>query len=224
MLYRAGLIDAARKEDWSRCPKCWTTSPSAERDEVFATSLVRLLRSCPDERKWAVFLQALRDRSPLVRGAAAEALNGYLTPETLPGLLAAAEDDYRLVRVRAAAAMAALPRESLDAESRQILERATDEFLAAMQTRPDDQTSHHNLGAFYAAARDHQRAVECYAVSHKLDPRAIPPLVNASSPTTCSVKTIKAEQCLRKALADGPDQSGRESEFGHAAGRTGSPA
>ena len=146
-----------------------------------------------------MFVQALRDASPLVRGAAAEALGGHLTPETIPGLLAATEDEYRLVRVRAAAALAAVPREPLDAKSRQALDRATDEFFTAMLTRPDDHTSHHNLGSYYTERGDLQHAVECYNLSHRLDPRAIPPLVNVSVLYNQLGQNDKAEQSLQQA-------------------------
>ena len=204
VLYRAGLVDAARKGDWSQLSKIVEYVTRPDRDEVFATSLVRLLRSYPGQEKWTLFLQALHDSSPLVRGAAAEALGGYLTPETLPALLKAAEDEFRLVRVRAAAAMAAVPRERLADDERRVLDRATDEFLAAMHTRPDDQTSYHNLGAFYAQQGKYEKAVECYGLSHRLDPRAIPPLVNASVAYNVLGQNAKAEECLRKALKVDP--------------------
>lgn len=200
VLHRAGLIDAARKGDWSRFSEMRDYLARPDRDEIFATGLIRLLRSNPGAATRGVFVQALRDASPLVRGAAAEALGGQLTPETVPGLLAACADEYRLVRVRAAAALAALPREPLDAPTRQALDRATDEFFTAMLTRPDDHTSHHNLGAYYTERGDLQRAVECYSLAHRLDPRAIPPLVNVSVVYSQLGQNDRAEQSLRQAL------------------------
>jgi tetratricopeptide (TPR) repeat protein len=197
---RASLIDAARKNDWSRIGEMLERITDPDRDEIYATSLIRLIRSYPGEEKWLVFVQALQDRSPLVRGAAAEALGGYLTADTIPALLKAADDPYRLVRVRAAAALASLPPERLDAANRKIVEDATREFMSAMRTRPDDQTSYHNLGAFHAARGDYQRAVDCYALSHRIDPRAVPPLVNASIAHNMLGQNEQAEECLQKAV------------------------
>jgi len=68
-------------------------------------SLIRLLRACPDGRTGPAFIKALSDPSPLVRGAAAAALAGHVTPQSLHPLLAATRDDFRLVRVRAAATL-----------------------------------------------------------------------------------------------------------------------
>ena len=70
ILHRAGLIDAARKRDWKRLPEMLTYLESKDRDEIYATSLIRLLRSCEDPKKWPAMIKAMKDPSPLVRGAA----------------------------------------------------------------------------------------------------------------------------------------------------------
>ena len=51
----------------------------------------------------------MTDPSPLVRASAAEALGQRLDPPNTAALCQAAGDDYRLVRVRAATALAAVP-------------------------------------------------------------------------------------------------------------------
>ena len=56
-------------------------------DEVYKTSLVRLLRGCDDQAKWPVLAGSLQDPSPLVRSSAASELAGHLTPEVLEALL-----------------------------------------------------------------------------------------------------------------------------------------
>ena len=81
VLHLAGLVAAARQRDWSRLREMLSYVTSPERDEVFATSLVRLLRSCEDEAKCPSIIRCLGDPSPLVRAAAAEALDGYFIPE-----------------------------------------------------------------------------------------------------------------------------------------------
>ena len=100
VLHRAGLIDAARKEEWQRLPEMLELLSSGDRDEVWATSMVRLLRGCPDESKWPAILGRLSDPSPMVRAAAAESLADRLDPPTAFALLAATRDEYRVVRIR----------------------------------------------------------------------------------------------------------------------------
>ncbi len=204
VLHRAGLVDAARKRDWTRLSDMLAYLASNERHEVFATSLIRLLRSCEDPRKWPAIIQALADPSPLVRAAAAETLDGWLTPESVKTLLAATRDEFRLVRVRAAASLAGLPREILSANDREHLAKATAEFEAAMYARPDDASSHYNLGNFYLARRELDRAIARFEHSQKLDPRRIEPFVNAAMAYNLAGQNDKAEASLRRALAIEP--------------------
>ena len=50
VLARAALVAAARKRDWARLPEMLAYIRDSERDEVFATSLIRLLSSIPNVR------------------------------------------------------------------------------------------------------------------------------------------------------------------------------
>ncbi|UCG31623.1 MAG: tetratricopeptide repeat protein, partial [Phycisphaerales bacterium] len=219
----AGLIDAARKEDWARLPEMLALLSGPECDEIHATSLVRLLRSCDDDRTWAAFIRALENPSPLVRAAAAEALGGYITRESLPALLRATRDEYRLVRVRAASALAAAPRDALKEDERRHLEAATDESIAAMQARPDDYSSHYNLGIFYSERGDYEQAVACYEMANKLEPRGIAPLVNVSIVYNLLGQNDKAEQRLRQALRIEPSSVAANLNLGMLLGELGRP-
>lgn len=201
VLHVAGLIDAARKRDWSRLPAMLDYVTSGTHGEVFANSLIRLMRTCGDERKWPVFLKVLKDNSsPLLRASAAEILSDRLTPEAVDALLAATRDEYRLVRVRAVAALAAVPREMIKEKDRKHLDKALAEFKAAMNVRPDDALSHYNLGNFYSARREFDKAINSYKTSLKLHPDLLIAYVNASIAYNITGDNKKAEQSLRKAL------------------------
>jgi tetratricopeptide (TPR) repeat protein len=204
VLHVAGLIDAARKGDFKRLPEMLAYATSPQREEMLAVGLLRALRGCEDGRKWGGFLQALRDSSPLVRAAAAEGLDGYTAPEAVAALLAATGDEYRLVRVRAASALAAAPREGLSPADAESLRRATDEFLAVVQARPDDAGSHYNLGNFLMARREYDRSVAAYERAFRLLPDVIAPLVNASIVHNLAGRNDQAEDCLRRALKVDP--------------------
>jgi hypothetical protein len=151
VLHRAGLVDAARRRDWSRLPEMLAYITDKNSDPVFAASLIRLLSACPDSRKWPALQEAVKNDSPLGRGAAVAALESNHTPETRQALLAALGDDSRLVRIRAANALATYPPGLLNPEDRERLARATRELLDSLQARPDDWASHYNLGNFFSA-------------------------------------------------------------------------
>mgnify|MGYP002479105075 CR=1 FL=1 len=204
VLDAARLVDAARKQDWSRLPEILAFIPSKDRDEVFRTSLIRLLASCHSEEKWEVIISALNEPSPLIRAAASEALDGYLSRESVVALLTAAQDDYRLVRVRAAAALGPLEPGQIPEEARAGLDTAMAEFLASMSARPDDYASHYNLGNYYSGQDEPNKAIAAYETAVKLNPGIAAPLVNASLVFSRQGRNSDAEKALRKALVIDP--------------------
>jgi len=200
ILYRAGLIEAARKQDWTRLAEMLAYIKSNNRDEVFATSLIRLLRTCDNPAKWPAILKAMQDSSPLVRSSAAESLALIPSREALLSLMKATGDDYRLVRVRAAMVLAGYPRTSLKKEELELLDKATKEYVNSLRTRPDHRTSHYNLGNYLSARGDFKGALVSYERASRLDPLSIPPLVNTSIVYARIGNDAKAEEALQNAL------------------------
>jgi tetratricopeptide (TPR) repeat protein len=207
VIRRALLIDAARKEDWTHLDKMLDYITSADKDNIFATSLIRLTRACNDGKKWPVYLEALNDPSPLVRSSAAGALDGYLTTETQRALLEACGDDYRLVRTRAAASLAGLPPQSLNKEDQDRFASASFEFVTSLLSRPDDYAAHYNLGNYLFDYGDIPMALQAFETALRLEPRSIPILVNASMAYVRLGDREKAEESLAKALKIDPNNA-----------------
>jgi tetratricopeptide (TPR) repeat protein len=180
---------------------------SGDRDEIFANSLLRLLEACPEEGKWPTVLNALKDPSPLVRSSAASALAHNLTDETARALLEATEDGYRLVRVRAAASLTGYPREHLAAKDRARLSLATREYEASMRCRPDDWSSHYNLGNYYLNRGKLRRAIKEFDLASSLQPRHIAPLVNASLAYARMGDRQAAQKKLEQAIEREPNSA-----------------
>ncbi len=201
VLHRAELIQAARDRDWKRFPEMLDYLQGPERDEVFTTSLVRLLAACEDVSKWPVVRTAAKDPSPLVRAAAVTSMVNYLTPENVAVLLTATRDDSRLVRMRAADTLAALPPEMIDKKDRQALDNATAELEASFRARPDDAMGYYNLGNLYMDLDNLQKAVELFETAIKMRSDSILPLVNASLAYARLGDPVKAEAKLKQALA-----------------------
>ena len=170
VLKRAALIDAARKRDWKQLPAMLDYITSKDRDEVFATSLIRMVPSSGDPRIAPVLLKAMKDPSPLVRAAAADALQHVPTREAVQALVAATGDDYRLVRVRAAASLAGYPNLPLDEADKKTVEAAHKEYLASLTARPDQWSSHYNLGNYHLNRNDLKQAI--VLLRHGLEARA----------------------------------------------------
>jgi tetratricopeptide (TPR) repeat protein len=206
VLERAALLDAARRGDWGRLSDILAYIGSKDRDEIFATSLLRSLQSCGSPAKWPVVIKALQDDpSPLVRAAAAQALEGYTTAESLQVLAKATQDEYRLVRVRAAGALAGVPTEQLPAEHRPTIARAATELLEALRARPDDYASQYNLGNFHMQRGDQAQALASYETAIKLRPDFVPPHVNIAFVHNAQGRNDQAEAALRRAITLEPN-------------------
>ena len=211
LLYRAGLIAAARKRDWARLPEMLGYITDKRSDEIFVTGLVRLLRSCDKPEKWPVILKALEHPSPLVRSAAAESLDQPLSKKVIEALIKAASDDYRLVRIQAAASLAGylprLPKGFMDEKQRNDVDIAIDELIATHMTRPDQWTAHYNMGNYYLDFQNPGQALVSYETALMLEPRAVLALVNASMAHARQGQNDKAEALLIRALEIDPESS-----------------
>jgi tetratricopeptide (TPR) repeat protein len=200
VLLRAGLIEAARKGNWSRLPDKLSYIKNTKNNEVFRTSLVRLLRGCPDGRKWPVLRQLLKDPSPLVRSSAALAISDNLTRESVDFLLPVTSDPVRLVRIRAAEALSPIPQSMGSEKGKRYFEAAQAEFLSALKARPDDWSSHYNLGNFYASRNETEKAIASYETALRLEPRALLALTNIALAYDRRGEYEKAETSLRRAI------------------------
>jgi tetratricopeptide (TPR) repeat protein len=214
ILKRAALIDMARKRDWTKLPEMLACITAPERDEVFATSLIRLIPPGQTEAVQGTLLLAAKDPSPLVRGAAVQALGLIPSPESLQALVEATADDYRLVRVRAAAGIAAYPGMTAPAAYRSQLDEAKTEYLASITTRPDQWTSHYNLGNYLLGQGETSKAIASFQTALQRDPQAIMAMVNMSIAQARRGETDEAEKSLLKALKLVPDNAAANFNIG----------
>jgi len=207
VLKRAGLIDAARKRDWSQLPEMLAYIQSKDRDDVFVTSLIRLISSVQDQKVLAALLPAAKDPSPLVRAAAVQALGLIPTTESLQALIEATGDEYRLVRVRAAAGIATFPRMTAPATYQAQLTKANKEYLAFIMARPDQWTSHYNMGNYQLSRGETKQAVASYQAALKIEPQAVMAMVNSSIAYAQMGENDMADKSLQAALKTAPDNA-----------------
>ena len=214
VLKRAALIDAARKRDWRQLTAMLDYIGSKGRDEVFATSLIRLIPSSGDPRIIQALLGAMNDSSPLMRSAAADTLQNVPTQEAIQALVKAATDDYRLVRVRAASSLAQYKNLSLDESQKRSVNAANAEFLASLTSRPDQWSSYYNMGNYYMNSADPRAAINSYETALRLEPRAVPAMVNESIAYARLGQTKKSEASLQKALKAAPENAAANFNMG----------
>lgn len=181
ILNEGTLVDAARKRERNKLAEICGYLTEEGTEPVVCASLLRLLRGRDEPTLWPVVRECLAHPSPLVRSAAATALADNLgDADTVRALLRALADPVRVVRLQAVSALAAFPRQTLDAPMRERLKRAETELLAMFESRPDDWASHFNLGIYRAARGDTKAAMQAYQESMRLRPDAVLPHMNAA--------------------------------------------
>ena len=214
ILAQAALVNAAREGDWRELEAMLAAIEAPGRDEIVATSLIRLLAVCPDPRVGPALRAALADSSPLVRSAAAEGLQHHPSREMLVALVGALGDPVRLVRVRAARALAGVPPGDLPPEQRAHYERAMGELEVALAGRPDTWSSHYNVGNLREQQGDLPGALAAYRKAAALRPDVIQPLVNAALVLARLGRTAEAEKELRQALVLQPGSAAAHYNLG----------
>ncbi|HSH20722.1 MAG TPA: ammonia-forming cytochrome c nitrite reductase subunit c552, partial [Draconibacterium sp.] len=210
----AQLLKSARLNEWDDLDKILDHIEKEDLNEVVIASFVRVLVSCNDEKKWPTLVKALKSESVLVRSSAAAGLNGNLSMETKTALVKACTDEYRLVRIAAANSLALFRDEQFTADERQIVDKATQEYMTSVVTRTDDWSSHYNLGLFYQNRGEANNALESYEVAARLYPESLMPLINSSVLYSYIGNTAKAEENLQKVIAIDPENEAANLNLG----------
>jgi len=184
-------------------------------NDVVVTSFIRLLANSPQEQKWKTIIEALKENeSPLVRSAAASTLTGNLSENSKQALITAASDEYRLVRVSAAASLAGFDDSRFAESEKQLVDDATQEYIESMVARPDDWSSYYNLGIFYQNQGQASKALESYETAARIYPEALMPLINSSVLYSYMGNPAKAEEKLKQAVEIDPDNEAANLNLG----------
>lgn len=225
VLYRTRLIDAARRHDWTQLDAMLAFIDDRTQDPVFAVSLLRLLEGCDSSRKWPTVCRALAHAHPLVRATAAQLLGAAVTQEHFGLLLKAARDDYRLVRVSAAASLARYPQGLLDLPSaKPVCDAVFAELEASYRCLPDSWSSYYNLGNYDESRGWTEKALAAYEQATYLRPDVVQPLVNAAMMRARMGQLDVAVALLKKAVAAEPNHPAVHLNLGMALAEQGNMA
>lgn len=200
----ARLLVDARTGKWENKMATLNAISTNKYGEVYTTSYLRLLTSLNDTVKKQAIYDALASEYPLVRSAAAEALNGFTDSETKKVLLKAAQDDIRLVRLASAIPLTQFDISHFQPEEQAIVDSVMNEYTKSLVARTDDWSAHYNLGNFYQNTRQIDNAIASFNNASKLAPEIIQPLVNSSYLLSVTGQTNEAKLKLEQALKAEP--------------------
>ena len=200
-LERALLVKALREGNEQILPAALDYIRNPESDPLFAATLIRLLPRNGTPRQHAVLRERVTGaQHPLVRAAAATALDADTRPGDRPALFSALSDEFRLVRIRAAERLTALPAEEIPTERQHALETATREMWEATNRRLDHWSSHFNAGNILMRQNRLAEAAAKYDRAHELRADIAPPLINGAMAFARLGRLDEAETRLKKAI------------------------
>jgi tetratricopeptide (TPR) repeat protein len=119
-----------------------------------------------------------------------------------------------LVRVSAAASLAGFEDNRFAESEKQVVDKATQEYVESMVARPDDWSSHYNLGIYHQDQGNAQKALESYETAARLYPEALMPLINSSVLYSYMGNPAKAEENLKQAVEMDPDNEAANLNLG----------
>lgn len=210
----AQLIKEARDMEWENVDKMYEYIRNPNTDDVVANSFIRLLVNYPETSKAEVFIEALNNKSELVRSSAAYGLGGIFTEEVKNALLQACQDDIRLVRIQAANAILAFPQEEFTEEQLTIIAGAEKEYVASMTSRLDNWSNHYNLGLYHQNKGELDEALNSYETAARLYPESVMPLINSSVLYSYIGNHAKAEEKLKEVIEFDPDNEAANLNLG----------
>ncbi len=204
-LYWGQLIKEVRDENWDRLDEMLNIIEENKYNEVVVTSFIRLLGNCQNEKKWEIMIAAIDNKSPLIRAAAAESLNGNHTEVAKNALLKAAADTIRLVRVSAGSSLSDYSGSMFSETEKQLVDKVIKEYLESIVARSDNWSSHYNMAIYHRKNGNYNKALESYETAARLYPESLMPLINSSVLYSNMGNQAKAEENLRKAFAVAPE-------------------
>jgi tetratricopeptide (TPR) repeat protein len=167
---------------------------------------------------------ALRDDHPLLRLAAARALEPLPPERALPVAAHLLQDDYLTVRTEAARLMAGAPAGQMNPAGKSLLDGAIREYIATQELNADRSENQLNLGNLYAGLGDAARAEHHYREALEREPGFAPAWTNLAELYRTQNMNPAAEQTLRQGLEQTPDSAVLHHALGLALIRSGRQA
>ena len=174
---------------------------------IAAATSLSLLPAYLDEKNVAALKAGLQSESALVRVAAVSALEYLPVQVKVQWAYPLLSDEVMIVRIEAARILAAIPSGDLPQQQRGIIAQATQEYLQSQQVNADRPEAQLNMGNFYLAKQQFDKAEAAYQAAINLDDSFIAAYINIADLYRLQKKDNDAILILEKASVLSPDNA-----------------
>jgi len=195
----ASALDAARKGNANAGQLLVDQINNIETPDIARASAISSLSRYLDQATFKVIQQGLRDEDTMVRMASIGALEG-LQPAMLVQLVYPLLDDpVRSVRIEAARVLAPIPVGQLQGDQLSIYNKAAGEYIESQTVNAERPEAQLNLGNYYAAKGEVDKAAAAYKKAAKLEDVFVPAYINLADLYRMQGKEEDAYNILLKA-------------------------
>jgi predicted CXXCH cytochrome family protein len=172
---------------------------------MIRATAISLLGGYPNAPTLNLLKQTVTDPDPLVRYATLTVVE-MSEPEVIRDLtVPRLTDSVKLVRLMAANALTAVPRNLIPQGAIAQLNNALEEYNASLMINADHPTTHMNFGNLYLNAGDYEKAEASYKETIELEPGLVGPYINLADLYRRLDRDNEGEQVLQSALDKYPD-------------------
>ena len=203
----AVALDAGRKGSSNAGQQLAAQIDSIETPDIVRASAISNLSRYFDQSTFSAIQQGLKDDDALVRMASIGVLEG-LQPSMLVQLAFPLLDDpVKSVRIEAARVLAPVPVGQLQGEQLSIYNKAASEYVESQTANAERPEAQLNLGNYYAARGDIDKAEIAYSKAIALEDVFIPAYVNLADLYRAQQKDTDAYNVLSKAKQAAADNA-----------------
>ena len=175
-----------------------------EQPPMVRATAISLLTHYPEPATMLLLRKVSTDSDPLIRYAVLTVAQ-YGEPELIRDIaLPRLRDSILLVRLMAANALTAVPRNLIPGESRERLNSVLEEYNASLMINADHPSTHLNFGNLYLNAGDLEKAEASYREAIEIEPALVAPYINLADLYRRMGRDDEGEVVLKNALEKYP--------------------
>lgn len=203
----AGILQAAQNSDESVAPELLALAADVAQTAMIRAAALIASANFPSQRNIRVVIQALNHEDPILRMNALYGL-GFLNPQQrLQYVLGLLDDPVKAVRMNVVRQLIGLRPEQVPPNARNNFQNLLTEFEESLQFNADMPEAMNELGLFYAAYGDLDRARLTLEHALNLSVNYLPAMLNLSDLYRALERDDLAEPLLDSALSHYPESA-----------------